>query len=478
MSDQEAPTPFVHTLPRLRLTRVSDGPGPGYLPVDHRFGGAHVKYWRAPWGPSDTRWASFAKLPVVLNGDGSPWAPACLWLVERARAKPLGVASLRPVAQDLAAYKAYLDEMALEWDDFSALDKYLRPTYLYHTRLRELVNARSLAPNTAKRRMSNVIAFYRFLMTDARARFDPRNLPWVDKGVNIQYRDDKGFKQVAEVTTTDISIKVSKREDPWDGTIDDGGKLRPLPVDEQRLLIEALRRLDNIEYSLMHWTALLSGAREMTVLTLRVRDFQRPAGEIRQWPYKLRCGPGTGIDTKRDVQDVYLAIQPELYEMLHAYAVSERALKRRAKSRLGEDSFNYLFLTNQGQPYYESKEDRNAERDSGTPLRRTAMDGRRLREFIETTVIPEVRKSLPTFKYRFHDLRATFGMNWVDHFMRASEIATGPGYMWARDQLRKLMWHKSPTTTDKYLEYRQHMHHLESAQEGWSRHLLDLLQGR
>lgn len=478
MSSQEAPIAFVYTLPRLKLTRVSGAPGPGYLPVDHWVGGKHVKYWRSPWGPSDTRWTSFAKLPFVLDSDGRPWAPACLWLVERARAKPLGVASLRPVAQDLAAYKAYLDEMALEWDDFSAVEKYLRPTYLYHTRLRELVNARSLAPNTAKRRMSNVIALYRFLMTDTRARFEPANPPWVDKGVNIQYRDDKGFKQVAAVTTTDISIRVAKRDDPWDGSIDDGGKLRPLPVEEQRLLIEALRRLDNIEYRLMHWTALLSGAREMTVLTLRVRDFERPADEIRQWPYKLRCGPGTGIDTKRDVQGVYLAICRELYEMLHTYAVSERARKRRGKSRLGEDSFNYLFLTNQGQPYYESREDRNAERDSGTPLRRTGMDGRRLREFIETTVIPEVRKTLPTFKYRFHDLRATFGMNWVDDFMRANESSAGYGYVWVREQLRKLMWHKSAATTDRYLEYRQHMHHLESAREGWSRHLLELLQDR
>jgi hypothetical protein len=448
------------------------------MPVDHQVGGKHVKYWRAPLGASDTRWTSFAKFPIVLDSEGRPWAPACLWLVERARAKPLRIDSLKPVAQDLAAYKGFLDEMALEWGDFSAVDKYLRPTYLYRTRLLELVNARVLAQSTAKRRMSNVVAFYRFLMTDARACFDPANPPWVDKGVNIQYRDDKGFKQVAEAISTDISIKVSKRDDPWDGTVDDGGKLRPLPVEEQRLLIEALNRLDNIEYRLMHWTALLSGAREMTVLTLRVRDFERPASDIKQWPHKLRCGPGTGIDTKRDLQGVYLTIRRELYEMLHAYAVSERARKRRSKSRLGETSINYLFLTNQGQPYYESKEDRNAERDSGTPLRRTAVDGRRLREFIETAVIPEVCKTLPTFKYRFHDLRATFGMNWVDDFMRANESAPGSGYLWGRDQLRKLMWHKNATTTDKYLEYRQHMHHLESAQEGWSRHLIDLLRGR
>lgn len=474
---QEASAPYVHTLPRFRLTQASDSPGVGHLPVDHWHDGRRVKYWRAALGPSENRWTSFAKLPLVLSGDGSPWAPASLWLVERARGKPFAIASLKPVAQDLAAYKAYLDEMVLEWDDFSSVDKYLRPTYLYRTRLNELVNARAIAPSTAKRRMSSVIAFYRFLMTDDRAGFEPANRPWADKGVNIRYRDDKGFNQVAEVTTTDISVKVPKREDAWDGTIDDGGKLRPLPVNEQRVLVAALRKLANVEYSLMHWTALLCGAREMTVLTFRVRDFEWPSREIRQWPHKLRCGPGTGIDTKRDATDVYLTIHRELYEMLHAYAVSEQARKRRRKSALGEDSFNYLFLTNQGQPYYESKDDRNADRDSGTPLRRTALDGRVLRKFVEKSVIPEVRKTLPNFRYRFHDLRATFGMNWVDDFMRGNENAAGPGYVWARDQLRKLMWHKSAETTDKYLEYREHMHQLESAQEGWGRHLISLLQG-
>lgn len=473
-----APEPRVHTLPMFRLTSVSGSPGPGFQPVDHWYGCRQVKYWRVVSSSSATRSTSFAKLPLVLNRGGSPWVPACMWLIERARAKPLATASLKPLAQDLAAYRAYLDEWALEWDDFSSVDKYLRPTYLFNTHLRELVSSRALAPSTAKRRMSTVIAFYRFLMTDPRVHFEPAYPPWVDKGVGIQYRDDRGFKQVAEVITTDVSIKVAKRDDAWDGTIDDGGKLRPLSVEEQRQLIEALRRLNNVEYNLMHWTAMLCGAREMTVLTMRVRCFERPSLEIPQWPYKLRCGPGTGIDTKRDVSGVYVAIPRELYEMLHAYAVSERARKRRSKSGLREDSSNYLFLTNQGQPYYESKEDRNADRDASMPLRRSARDGRVLRKFIEQAVIPEVRKFLPHFRYRFHDLRATFGMNWVDDFMRTNEVSNGQGYVWARDHLRRLLWHKSGLTTDRYLKYRQHTHQLECAQEGWGRHLLELLQVR
>ena len=85
-----------------------------------------------------------------------------------------------------------------------------------------------------------------------------------------------------------------------------------------------------------------------------------------------------------------------------------------------------------------------------------------------------MRQQLPNFKYKFHDLRATFGMNWVDHVM--GKDGGKAEYMFARDQLRKLMWHRSATVTDRYLEYRQHIQRLEKAQAGWNRDLVNLIQ--
>lgn len=383
----------VHTLPLFMLTRVRDTPSFGALPIDHYRSGKHVKYWREPIRPTPTHWTEFRSLPLVLDDAGAPWAPACLWLLDKAQAKPLNISSLRPVAHDLAAYRAFLDDLAIEWDDFSAVEKYSRPTYLYRNYLHSLVDAGELKKSTAARRMSTVIGLYRFLMRNPRMQFSPENPPWIDSDVAIQYVDIRGFRQVATVTTTDISIKATRRQDGLEGTIDDGGKLRPLSVDEQKALVVALKALGNIEYSLMHYTALLTGAREMTVLTLRLRDVLVPPDQVPQWPRKIRCGPGTGIDTKRDMSGVHLAVPRMLYEHLHGYAVSERAMRRRAKTERGEDPFNYLFLTQHGQPYYESKEDRNAVRELGAPLRRSALTGRPLRKYIEVSVIPLVRKS-------------------------------------------------------------------------------------
>lgn len=466
-------TAKLYTLPVLRLTKVSNRPGTGFLPVSHQHAGETVKYWRERQDGKSARWTTFPKFPLVLNADGSPWIPACLWLLDRAQAQPLKLTSLASVAQGLKDYRLFLDELGLDWEDFSAIDKYNRPTYLYKTYLQDLVNAGTIRRSTASRRMSVIIGLYRFLMNHKRMRFEALNQPWVETSLGFRYRDSRGFSQVRQVISTDVSIRVYKHDDAWDDTIADGGKLRPLTTREQQCLIDALKDLDNPEYSLMHYVALLTGARVQTVLTLRVAGFVEPPARVKQWPCKLRCGPGTGIDTKRDITGVYLSVPRALYERLHSYAMSERSRRRRARSAMGEDSSNYLFLTRQGQPYYESKEDRNAARNSAETLRRSSAIGQNLREFISEQVMPQVRKTLPNFRYSFHDLRATFGMNWVDHVM--GEDGMKEKYLWAREQLRKLMWHKDPATTDHYLEYRRHLHQIQKAQADWSQHLVDLI---
>lgn len=469
----------VHTLPLLRLTKVQRTPGTGTLPVDYLHGDDDIKYWRKPISTNAKakRWSEFRLFPLILDREGAPWQPACLWLLERAQANPRNISSLRPIAQDLAAYKNFLDDFKIEWDDFSEVIKYLRPTYLYHTHLQGQVTKGSLKRSTASRRMSSVIGFYNFLDSNNHMRFSPANPTWIEKKISIAYSDSIGRRQVTSVTTTDISIKSKPYDDASSETINDGGKLRPLTANEQKELVNALKKLGNTEYSLMHYIALLTGAREMTVLTLRLREVLCPTDHVRQWPHKILCGPGTGIDTKGDIGKVYLSMPRELYDQLHAYAVSGRARRRRAKTQQGEDPMSYLFLTQHGQPYYESRDDLNAIRDSSTPLRRSPLSGRPLRKFIQVAVIPLIQESIPSFTYRFHDLRATFGMNWVDYQMQQTgDNGLDSRYDLALDQLRKLMWHRSTLTTAKYLKYREQQKNLEQAKIGWSEYFSELIR--
>lgn len=464
----------LRVLPIHRHTKVALDSGEDRLPVDHQVAGQNVKYWRELRGSKSRRLETFPQFPVVLNADGSPWVPAYLWLLDRARVRLVRTSTLRPLAEALRDYKVWLDDEGLEWDDFSAPDKLLRPTYLYRTHLNDLIKRGAIKSSTAARRMSVVIQLYRWV-SDSQDLLACRiqNAPWVEREVGLQFRDSKGFKQVLLVTTTDLSIPVPRRDYAWDKTINDGGKLLPLSHNEQKVLVSALRELGNRDFELMHYIALLTGARLQTVLTLRWGSFARAPEQIGQWPAKLQCGPGTGVDTKGDVVDVYLSIPKQLYEWLHVYATSPRAANRRERSVLKQDPSNYLFLSNQGGAYYESKDDINAIRDSSEPMKRSSSTGQNLKGFIKGRVIPLMQKTLPGFSYRFHDLRATFGVNWVDTVSREGD--TRERYMWCREQLRKLMWHKQATTTDRYIEYRQHLHMLEAALEGWSTTLLDLI---
>ncbi len=464
----------IHTLPLLRNTRIADEPGPGRLPVDHQVRGERVKYWRELQGTKLARWETFPLFPVVLCADGSPWAPACMWLLSRARANPRAVSTRTSLAQALRDYRAFLDEYGLGWDDFSAVDKYLRPTYLYRDHLQDLIHSRQIAKSTASRRMSGVIGLYRFLLDEA-SRFDfrPANPPWVDRQFWLEIRSTEGFKQVLEIQSTDLAIKTDPTEHPLDRRINDDGWLMPLKEEEQRLLLQALRTLGNREFELMHYVALFTGARKQTVLTLRWGLFAAKPSLIKKWPLHIPCGPGTGIDTKRDVNRS-LVFQRELYELLHVYATSPRAQLRRERSALKQAPQNYLFITSQGGPYYESKDDINARRESSEPKARGATKGNVLDTFIQKRVVPLVRQTLPKFDYHFHDLRATFGMNWVNESNQPS-----PGMSPHRrlETLRQLLWHRQVSTTEHYISYRKRLQQLDAAEAGWNRRLIEMIQG-
>ena len=190
----EDSTAKLYTLPILRLTKVSDIPGENFLAVDHQQAGQHVKYWRERERDKVAHWRTFRKFPLVLNADGSLWEPACLWLLDRAEAKPLHVSSLAFVAQGLKDYKRFLDDLSLTWDDFSQVDKYNRPTYLYKTYLQDLLSSGQIKGSTAKRRMSTVVGFYRFLRDHSRMRFEPLNEPWVESRLGVGYKDSRGFR--------------------------------------------------------------------------------------------------------------------------------------------------------------------------------------------------------------------------------------------------------------------------------------------
>lgn len=419
------------------------------------------------------RWVPFrANLyPVVLDPDGSPWREANLYLLLRFEEEVSpDMETLGGIADDLAAYRRFVIEYGLDWTEFPS-SKLLRPTYRYNAHLRLLVRAGEISTFTARRRMSRVIGFYRDIVN--RQLIRPAHDPWKESKRVITFRDEYGKPMAKQIRTTDVSIRVPAHEDPYEDIIEDGGRLRPLPANEQQWLAQALVACANPEMNLIFLLAWSTGARIQTVLTFRLRHVCAAVSPLSD-EVRVPVGPGTGIDTKGDKRHV-LHIPAPLYERLRVYAMSRRAERRRARTLTGSHSDQYLFLSVRGAPLYQSKDD-SASYDPGATLHHKKR-GQAVRTFIKERVLPAIRvhKDAERFHFRYHDLRATYGMNLTDAQLDLVKQGTISLHQ-AREYVRIRMGHSSATVTDRYLNFRQYQAQVRGARAQYEKHLQALAE--
>lgn len=406
--------------------------------------------------------STFDRFPLVLTGKGEPWYEANIWIMTRLEGKPYpNIDTFIGMAEDLAAYLRYVEETGLDWLDFPEF-KLHRPTYRYSSFLRKSMILSEISPSTASRRMSRVVSFYRSLLKEKLITLS--NEPWDDGETYIQILNTYGASISMKVLTTDVAINVPQAAAPCEETINDGGKLRPLPPEEQKWLLDALASLGHPEILLTHLLALATGARIQTVLTTRLCHFiQEYEGDK---PVRLLAGPGTGIDTKGDKR-MTLLVPAWLYRALRVYALSNRALERRHKASGGSTLNQYLFLSPHGAPLYVHRMDEHY----GERMVRHTKNGGTLRMYMKKYVIPFIQKKYsPTFSYRFHDLRATFGMNLVDastEAMNRGEIT----YTKVLQMVAGRLCHSSMAVTERYLNYRTRIKFANDVQGEWESNL-------
>ena len=103
--------------------------------------------------------------------------------------------------------------------------------------------------------------------------------------------------------------------------------------------------------------------------------------------------------------------------------------------------------------------------------RRHRIAGQAVRQNIYDSVIPLIReKHDAKFHYRFHDLRASYGMNIVDHL--APLIDSGKiSYTAALNFVRTRLGHESLSTTERYLKYRANQKMARRVQDEWESRL-------
>jgi len=421
------------------------------------------------YNPTSTRY-KYNLFPVPVNKDGVPWDVAVIYILSRLQGQlSPNMTTYHGIAEDLGAFLQFSEEYGIDYLDFPQ-NKLKRPTYRFRGYLKNLIFDGQLAVSTAKRRMAAVIAFYRWLVTEK--LLSPANPLWQEKDYYLSVKDARGFPFQVTVKSTDVSIKTPKQNDPHEETIHDGGKLRPLLIEEQKWLIEALSSHGNTEMSLIHAFMLATGARIQTVLTLRVRHVQLEVQDGAQ-EIRLPVGPGTGVDTKNNKR-MTLHIPIWLYEKLRIYSLSDRAKKRREKTAGGHNQNQYLFLTQQGQPYYQSRKE-TLSFDSNMKVRHQKK-AQTVRVFITEHVIPYVQKKYnPAFRYRIHDMRATYGMNLTDiqlSLVERKETTLAR----AREFVKTRMGHESWVTTDLYLNYRSNLSMINAAVDAHEQYYRELIE--
>lgn len=433
--------------------------------------GKETSYWHTsashPYD-ADIR-IEYNRFPVVNDQHGRPWAEAAMYFLHRlSRRIGADTKSLLSPARDLAAYRQFLDENGMRFDVFPP-ERHYRPTYRFAGFLRNQVTAGETAISTAKRRINAVVQFYRYLNEQLGMEWDYE--PYREQYLKINGVSSDSSSVGVSVITTDLRIKGSKAQKLIDNTIMDGGKLRPLPMDEQKVLLASLLETSNIEMKFLHLVALFTGSRIQSACLLRVGSFVPLPLEDKRTVIPIVIGPGTGTDTKKS-KGLVLYFPRWLYEKLEIYAASPR-WKIRSQKAIQDWDKDLVFITNRGTPYYESNASRMTFKANS---RKTyASEGHAVRTFITKTLLPRIQTILPEFRFQFHDLRATAGMNLCDGLMEAVEQGN-VSLSEVRKAVAKFLGHTNPETTDLYLNFRANMALGEKIQAKYEEQLRELAE--
>lgn len=466
-----------YTLPRFQTTSILDAPCDGATEVVVRVGNEQERYWTVPEADeprpaaSSLPWMADINylVPIVRNADGSIWAEGTLYVLGRLRADiSPKMSTYSAIADDLSEFKRFVDAEGVDWTYFPK-DARMRPTYSFK-RYQNLKVGNGRASTTANRALNAVKAFYSALIIDR--DLIPSNSPWQETRKPVAIEDQYGRRRVREVKTSDLTLpKISAHELPVRRYVLDERRLRPLTVVEQKAILQALDELGNTEMRLIHHVALRTSARIQTILTLRAKHFTRSPSSLVSGYYTISCGRNTDIDTKGS-KPASLHLDTALYEEIFTYLKSSRRA-RRAQLAGNNSPDQFVFLSQRGMPMYDSQEAiRTGQLGEDSQHAKT---GQGVRKFIKDRVIPRVAEILgnPQFHYQFHDLRASFGTNYLSFHEQLISSGDVP-YHKVLSDLADLMWHSSTEVTERYVEYRKGNVETMQANDDYFRHLSQL----
>lgn len=385
------------------------------------------------------------RLPQLVWADGSTWAEANLWALEKAREG--SVKTIQASMNHVLAYANWLELEALDWWHFPALASE-RCLLRFRGNLVRARNQGDIAPSTASHRMATVVRLYRWLRAMGLLTW-PWPL-WTERNVGIRLPDAFGLEHTLRISSTDLAISIRKVAGALQ--LEDG--VMPLTLEGMRQVRQYADEHASQELALMLRIGFETGLRLDSILDLKLGTLERAAPDPVAGPswYRLAVGPGARptVRTKGSVTGL-VPIPKPLLDDLKAYATSTRRLKRQADA--SPDNRDLLFLTRFGNSYADP-------------------EGRAVNVEMSRLRAAAVADGVEVFRhFHFHRTRATFATSLMRTALKHMEVGDAVSFV------REACLHKNESTTLKYVKFIEKSAAMAEAANDFTRDFLGLVGG-
>lgn len=386
--------------------------------VRHAHRSVKVNGGLVQWEPIPV--SAIALLPQLVWNNHSTWVEANLWALDQSAEN--NISTVQRAMQHILAYANWLESEELDWKHFPA-KRSERCLIRFRGALIRSRDAGDVAPTTASQRMSTVVRFYRWLLTNG--VMSASQGAWQERSVDIPLADPFGFEHTIRVASTDLCIRNTKIAGSFD--LEDG--LMPLTREGMRDVLEFSDSRASKELTLMLKVGFCTGLRLGSICDLKVGTLERASiCPWTGWP-QLEVGPAAQppVATKFAANGKVPIISADLLEELRDYACSTRRLKRQSKSLPSHRDL--LFLTRFGGPFSDQRS------------RAVSMEMSRLRKAGAEAGVHVLRD------FHFHRSRATFATMLMKAALKYLPVGD------AVQIVREACLHKSESTTLKYVRF-------------------------
>jgi hypothetical protein len=408
----------------------------------------------------------YAHFRFILKPDGSLWHDGNLFMLHKIKKNSnFSNASFQRYEQALREFIAYCEESHTDY--WHPREEYDAPT----DRFKKHLENTDRSATTGEKLMPVITAFYEWMKE--RNGFSNDIPLWREKTIKNP-RPENGRGEY--ITIKDV-CKFDGNNQKSDGVyLYDGGKLRPLTREEEKIILNTVNEIGNPEFKILFPLALMTYARKQTLLTLRlhhildaikgnkINSLPATLDEVENWKRSIRwpedleelsiiVGKGHNADVKGGKTNYTITIRGWLWKRIVTYMVSERAFSRRKlaipqKSEVDQ----YLFLTSHGNAMYHAKSDLNYNDRKELGLE-DLHTGNALDQFMKT-LRERLRLKGHDIEFHFHCLRATGGVRFLENRSNNKKgYANRTAWLMDIQALQKLMNHADISSTWHYLEY-------------------------